>query len=131
MTVSLLQWHAIICVFNCRMSAVSTNCECKLSRDFITMLETLLLCYYYVYVLSNVIIYVYTFTVSWRYSKKSRSKKTKKLSLSVCYWNINSLPAHKFSKLTQLKAHISMYKYDFICLSETTWIHHYLIVCSK
>ena len=47
MTVSLLRWRAIIGIFNCRMTVVSTNCECKLSRNFITMLEILLLYYYY------------------------------------------------------------------------------------
>ena len=46
-------------------------------------------------------------------------KKLKKNSLSVCHWNLNSLSAHNFSKLTQLKAYISIYKHDFICLSET------------
>ena len=45
-------------------------------------------------------------------------KKFKKNSLSVCQWNLNSLSAHNFSKLTQLKAYISIYKHDFICLSE-------------
>ena len=42
-----------------------------------------------------------------------------KNSFSVCHWNLNSLPAHNLSKLTQLKAYISVYKYDFLCLSET------------
>ena len=46
-------------------------------------------------------------------------KKLKKNSLSVCHWNLNSLSAHNFSKLTQLKAYISKYKHDFMCLSET------------
>ena len=36
-----------------------------------------------------------------------------------CHWNLNSITAHNFSKLTQLKAYILTYKYDFICLSET------------
>ena len=46
---------------------------------------------------------------------------TRKLkdNFSVCHWNLNSLSAHSFSKLTQLKAYNSIYKYDFICLSET------------
>ena len=35
-----------------------------------------------------------------------------------CHWNLNSLSAHNFSKLTQLKTYISIYKHDFICLSE-------------
>ena len=51
--------------------------------------------------------------------KNPGPRKLKKKSLSVCHWNLNSLPAHNFSRLTQLKAYISMYKHDFICLSET------------
>ena len=39
--------------------------------------------------------------------------------MSVCHWTPNSLSAHNFTKLTQLKAYNSIYKYDFICLSET------------
>ena len=35
------------------------------------------------------------------------------------HWNLNSSSAHNFSKLTQLKAYIFMYKHYFICLSET------------
>ena len=45
-------------------------------------------------------------------------KKLKKNSLSVCHLNLNSLSAHNFSKLTQLKTYISISKHDFICLSE-------------
>ena len=39
---------------------------------------------------------------------------------SICHWNLNSITIHNFSKLTQLKAYISTYKHDFICLSETS-----------
>ena len=46
-------------------------------------------------------------------------KKSKENILSVCHWNRNSITAHNFSKLTQLKAYVSTYKNDFICLSET------------
>ena len=46
-------------------------------------------------------------------------RKLKTNKFSVCHWNLNSLSAHSFSKLTQLKAYNSIYKYDFICLSET------------
>ena len=38
---------------------------------------------------------------------------------SVCHWNLNSIPVHNFSKLTQLEAYISTYEHDFIRLSET------------
>ena len=46
-------------------------------------------------------------------------KKLRNKSLSVCHWNLNNLTADNYSKLTQLKAYTSMYKHDFICLSET------------
>ena len=46
-------------------------------------------------------------------------RKSKGNTVYVCHWNLNSITAHNFSKLTQLKAYISTYKYDFICLSET------------
>ena len=50
---------------------------------------------------------------------QTQDQRNLKNSLSVCHWNLNSLSAHNFSKLTQMKAYISMYKHDFICLSET------------
>ena len=37
----------------------------------------------------------------------------------LCHWNLKSLPAHNFSKMLLLKAYNAIYKYDFICLSET------------
>ena len=45
--------------------------------------------------------------------------KWKENNLSICHWNLNSITAHNFLKLSQLKAYISTYKHDFICLSET------------
>ena len=45
-----------------------------------------------------------------------RSRET---SLSVFHWNLNSLSARNFSKITQLKAYILIYKHYFTCLSET------------
>ena len=39
--------------------------------------------------------------------------------LFICHWNLNSISAHNFSKFAQLKAYNSIYKHDFICLSET------------
>ena len=44
---------------------------------------------------------------------------------SFCHWNLNSLPAHNFSKVLLLKAYNAIYQYDVICLSKTyldSWI---------
>ena len=51
-------------------------------------------------------------------NQTQNQRNLKKKSLSVFHWNCNSISAHNFSKLTQMKAYISLYKHDFICLSE-------------
>ena len=48
-----------------------------------------------------------------------RPQKEKKKNLSFCHWNVNSLIAHILYKLTHLEAYSSVYKHDFICISET------------
>ena len=40
-------------------------------------------------------------------------------SLSICHWNLISVLAHSFIKLSLLRANISINKFDIICLSET------------
>ena len=40
-------------------------------------------------------------------------------TLSVCHWNLNSICAHNFTKLSLLRAYVSVHKFDNICLSET------------
>ena len=38
---------------------------------------------------------------------------------SICHWNLNSILAHMFTKVSLLSAYISVHKFDIICLSET------------
>ena len=38
---------------------------------------------------------------------------------SCCHWNVNSLATDNYSKVVALKAYNSIYKYDFINISET------------
>ena len=40
-------------------------------------------------------------------------------SFSICQWNVNSMSAHNYSKISLLTAYISMHNFDIICLSET------------
>ena len=47
------------------------------------------------------------------------SQNEKKKNFSCCHWNLKSLVAHNLSKLFQLEAYNSVYKHDFICISET------------
>ena len=47
MTVSLVQWYALIGIFNCRISRTTTNNRYNLMRKFVSTLENLLLFYHY------------------------------------------------------------------------------------
>ena len=52
--------------------------------------------------------------------EKNPGPKTKSCqSFSICHWNLNSISAHNFSKLSLLQAYNAVHKYDIICLSET------------
>ena len=39
--------------------------------------------------------------------------------MSICHWNLNSIPAHNFIELSLLRAYFSVNKFDFIRRSET------------
>ena len=38
---------------------------------------------------------------------------------SICYWNLNYISAHDYSKLILLKGYIMLHIFDIICLSQT------------
>ena len=40
-------------------------------------------------------------------------------SFSICHWNLNSLTAHNYLKVSLLRAYAAIKKFDVVCLSET------------
>ena len=40
-------------------------------------------------------------------------------SFSICHWNLNSLTAHNYLKVSLLRAYVAIKKFDVVCLSET------------
>ena len=46
-------------------------------------------------------------------------KNNTSYNFSFCHWNLNSIAAHNFSKLSLLEAYNVQHKFDMICLSET------------
>ena len=40
-------------------------------------------------------------------------------SFSICHWNLNSISAHNYMKVSLLRAYISTHKFDVIFISET------------
>ena len=45
-------------------------------------------------------------------------KPSSKQSFSICHWNLNSISAHNYIKVSLLRAYISTHKFDMICFSE-------------
>ena len=48
-------------------------------------------------------------------------KDSSKHNCSIAHWNLNSIAAQNFVKLSQVKVHNPLHSYDLICLSET-WL---------
>ena len=47
-------------------------------------------------------------------------------SFSICYWNLNSLAAHNYLKISLLRAYVAIKKFDVVYLSETYLDSSYL-----
>ena len=123
MTVSLVQWRAVIGIFNCRSLKISKNFACNIRNNISTIFECLILCFHYFEnFLFSFLTCLYIFLLLRSHGDIELNpgpNKSKENNLSICHWNLNSITAHNFLKLSQLKAYISTYKHDFICLSET------------
>ena len=48
-----------------------------------------------------------------------RTKLDSSENFTICHWNLSSITAHNFSKINLLKAYLTIYKTDTVCLSET------------
>ena len=40
-------------------------------------------------------------------------------NLSVCHWNVNSIPSHTFQEIAVLQSFVAVHKFDIICVSKT------------
>ena len=122
MTVSLAQYRAVIGIFNCRNAVISCHVS-NLNKNLISLFEVLLSCWqYFESAFLFLLTLVYMFIILPCHEDVEPNpgpRKQKPNYLSVCPWNLNSLTAHNFSKLAQLQAYNSIYKYELICLSET------------
>ena len=131
MTVSLVQWLAAIGIFNCRSLVISRNLMCNISKNLGFIFECLFLCFHcFESVFLSLLTFFYVFLLLRSHGDIKLNpgpRKTKENTLPVCHWNLNSITAHNFSKLTQLKAYISTYKHDFIAYKKLTWIPQLLI----
>ena len=119
MTVSLDLWRALIRTFNCGSLFTINSHSISLTGSFICFLLICILpkC---LYISLLTLLNIFSFLLcNGDIEPNPGPQKLKQNSLSICYWNLNSLSAYNFAKLTQLKVYNSIYKHDFICLSQT------------
>ena len=63
-------------------------------------------------------IYILLIILSGDVKLNLRPKRKAAQRLSICHWNLNSICAHNFARLSLLRAYVSVHKFDFICWSE-------------
>ena len=77
----------------------------------------------YVYTLVMFMRYIWVYSITIKMSGDIDMNPGPKPSscnkFSICHWNLNSVPAHNFIKLSLLRANISVHNFDILCLSET------------
>ena len=120
MGISLLQWRIVVGTFNCKSLKISRHNDYNPTKNLFTMFEVVFyMWHYFENVCFSLLTLLYLFICLKCHGDIELNpgpRKFKNSSLSVCHRNLNSLCAHNFSKVTQLKAYNSLYKHDFICL---------------
>ena len=61
-------------------------------------------------------LYILLITLSGDVELNPGPKRKAAQTLSICHWNLNSICAHNFAKLSLLRAYVSVHKFDIICL---------------
>ena len=59
------------------------------------------------------------FKLSGDVEENAGPKPSSSQSFSICHWNLNSISAHNYIKLSPLRAYISTHKLDVICIYGT------------
>ena len=116
MPVSVQQWRVEIGTFSCRyILRYPQNCNFFMKGKTVVvrfafgcMLNFFLTLYFCCILLTHGDIEV-----------NPGPRKNCSTSFSFCHWNLDSLIAHNYVKLSSLQAYNSVYKHDAICLSET------------
>ena len=107
MPVSITQSRVEIGIFNTRFPRVSK------SRS------VLLLCNYCTIAFYFLCFTALTLFICGHVELNPGLQNTKYYNFSLCHWNLNSLPAHDFFKLSLIEAYNTHHNFDMICLSET------------
>ena len=113
MGISVQQYRACIGLFNAIKSAGSIIYNINHILILVILLWHSLVQYFFCF------FSVFIMLKSWDIETNPGPDKSKKKSLSICHWNLNSMWVENFSKLTQISAFLNVYDFDIFCLSET------------
>ena len=72
--------------------------------------------------LSMIGVYVHHIWLSLTIIKRSGDpgpRSNSNQSFSICHWNLNSITAHNYLKISLLRGYISLHNFDLVCISET------------
>ena len=114
MPVNLCQYRAAVGEFNNRFGAAKLPCFGFSNKRFDTI--------HFFNALGNFFLHVSFFSLLTILSGDVESNpgpSRNQSSLNICHWNLNSISAHNFRKVSLLSAYITVNKPDIICLSET------------
>ena len=93
MTVSSVQWRAVIGTLNCLFLAIFKSRTNSLKKNLSSLFETLFLCiHYFENTLFSLLTLLYVFILLRCHRDIELSlgpKKSKENTLSVCHWNLN------------------------------------------
>ena len=74
----------------------------------------------HIFLLFIIILYIKDIiSAFWRYKKQIWAKALATRTVLLCHWNLNSITAYNFLKMSLLQAYNFTCKFDIICLSET------------
>ena len=60
-------------------------------------------------------LYIFLITLSGDVELNPGPKCKAAQTLSICHWNLNSVCAHDFAKLSLLRAYVNIHKFDIVC----------------
>ena len=148
MPVNLNQYRGTVRVFNNRNIAICNFCNIWYSQSFrncstFIFFNAIFICLGYLFTLQkclkssflsslrvkcraihtclNLVLYI---TILLLYANRfwldnQGPKPSSNQNFCICHWNLSSISAHNYIKVSLLRAYISTHKFYFICISET------------
>ena len=114
---------SILLTFSMLLLFSKSFCFTILLRKNIKIMNILLLRIIHIYALATYVFHIWLYLILTKRSgdieQNPGPKSNSSQSFSICHWNLNSISAHNFIKISLLKTYIATHKLDVICLSET------------